>query len=198
MKITGVLLAAGTSSRMGSTNKLLLAYRGRTVIEEGLRQLSASQVDDILVVLGHQADRIEPLLASDMSDRVRLIVNERFKMGRAESIKTATAQVADSADAVLFMVADKPGVDTALIDEALDRYRKEQPSILYVRTPRGRGHPIIFSKALFGELLALEGDRVGEELVARYEADSIAVDDNREQIDIDTEADYQKLVGDEK
>ena len=92
------------------------------------------------------------------------------------------------------MVADKPGVTTALIDRALERYRKDRPAILYVQTPAGRGHPIIFSRTVFEDLLLLQGDRVGNELIEKYKSDLVAMDDPDEQPDIDTEDDYRRLL----
>ena len=95
------------------------------------------------------------------------------------------------------MVADKPGVSTALIDRAIERYRQDRPAILYVETPAGRGHPIMFSKALFGDLLSLAGDCVGSDLIAGYKHDLIKLKDDTLQIDIDNEADYKALLKEE-
>ncbi len=194
MKITGVILAAGTSSRMGSANKLLLKYNNHTVIEEVLEQLSNSEVDDILIVTGFENVRIEGLLAGCLTDRMKFIYNSNYRLGRAESIKCAVRQISGKADAVLFAVADKPGIRSTLINKALDRYRKDRPAILYIETPSGRGHPIIYSKALFNDLLLLEGDCVGNELVAKYKNDLIKLKDETPQIDVDNEADYRILL----
>jgi len=196
MKITGVILAAGTSSRMGPTNKLLLKYNNHTVIEEVLEQLSNSKVDNILIVTGFENVRIEGLLADRLTDRMNFVYNSNYRLGRAESIKCAVRQIEGKTDAALFMVADKPTIGSTLINKAIDRYRQEQPSILYVETPSGRGHPIIFSKALFDDLLTLEGDCVGNELVTKYKNDLIKLKDKTSQIDIDYEADYVRLLED--
>jgi molybdenum cofactor cytidylyltransferase len=197
MHITGIILAAGTSSRMGSANKLLLPYRGHTVIEEVLMQLSGSQVDDIVIVTGYERERVEDILADHLSSRIRLAYNDKFAMGRAESIRCAIEHISGKSDAALFMVADKPGVTYHLIDRAIDRFRRERPPILYVMTPNGRGHPIIFSKMLYPELLSLSGDRVGDDLVAKYKGDAVEVTDEKPQIDIDTEDDYRILLQNE-
>lgn len=194
MKITGVILAAGTSSRMGSTNKLLLKYNNHTVIEEVLEQLSNSKVDDMLIVTGFESVRIQGLLAGCLTDRMNFVYNGNYRLGRAESIKCAVRQIRGKADAALFVVADKPTVRSTLINKAIDRYRQERPAILYVETPSGRGHPIIFSKALFNDLLLLEGDCVGDDLIAKYKNDLIKLKDERPQIDIDNEADYRMLL----
>jgi len=194
MHITGIILAAGTSSRMSSANKLLLPYRNHTVIQEVVTQVSASTVDDILIVTGYERERIDKVLAGYQSSRISTIYNDDFAKGRAESIKRAIGHIAGTSDAALFMVADKPTVDRRLIDRAIERFRRDRPALLYVTTPTGRGHPIIFSKKLFPELLALEGDRVGDDVVAKYANDAIKLTDEMPQIDIDTEDDYRILL----
>jgi len=197
MNIMGIILAAGTSSRMGSANKLLLPYKDHTVIEEVLTQMSESAVDGIVVVTGHYRDRIEGLLAGFPADRIQPIYNPDYRLGRAESIKCAIRQVAGKADAALFMVADKPGIASGLIDRAIGLFKKERPALLYIETPSGRGHPVIFSRSAFDDLMSLQGDCVGNELVARYADDTVTLKDENMQIDIDTEDDYKMLLKNE-
>jgi molybdenum cofactor cytidylyltransferase len=194
MNITGILLAAGTSSRMGSINKLLLKYNNHTVIEEVLIQMLGSTLNDILIVTGFESALIEKLLADRSSDRVNTIHNSNYRHGRAESIKCAIRHIDSRTDAALFMVADKPGITSSLINRAIERYSKDQPLVLYVETPAGRGHPIIFSRKLFGELLQLKGDCIGNELIAGYKENTVKLIDDEQQIDIDTETDYRKLL----
>lgn len=194
MYITGIILAAGTSSRMGPDNKLLLPYRNHTVIEEVVAQVSASKVDDVLIITGYERERIDEVLAGHLSSRITTVYNDNFAKGRAESIKRAIGLIAGNSDAALFMVADKPTVGCKLINRAIDRFRRDRPPVLYVMTPTGRGHPIIFSKKIFPKLLSLEGDRVGDDLVAEYREDAIEMTDEEPQIDIDTEDDYRILL----
>jgi molybdenum cofactor cytidylyltransferase len=194
MVITGVILAAGTSSRMGAVNKLLLKYKDRTIIEETLTQMMDSGVDDIVVITGFERTLIEQVLASHTDDRTRFVYNANYRQGRAESIKCAIKAIAGQADAVLFMVADKPGVTSDLIDKAIARFRADRPAILFVETSNGRGHPIIFDKRVFDDLLSLNGDRIGDELVFNYRDDLIRLVDEKPQIDIDSEDDYRILL----
>lgn len=194
MHLTGIILAAGTSSRMRDSNKLLLPYRNHTIIEETLEQLSKSMVDKILVVTGHDNLRVEKVLAGRQSDRIEMVYNPDYLLGRAASIKRGLSMVGDKTDAVLFMVADKPEVSHVLINKAIDRFRKDRPPVLYVEAPTGRGHPIIFDRSLFDELKQLDGDRVGNELVGRYGNDAIVLKDMTPQNDIDTRDDYRALL----
>jgi molybdenum cofactor cytidylyltransferase len=197
MKIAGIMLAAGKSSRMGR-NKLLLPLWGRTVLEESLFQLLQSDIDGRFLVLGFERERIESHISENLSKGVTVLFNENYELGRAESIKCAVEYAKEKYDAFLFMVADKPAVPAALIDRAIAEFRKKNPLILYVGTPSGRGHPIIFSKEMADELMALSGDVVGDELLSKYVDDTIIIDDTEEQIDIDTMEDYRRIVGTEE
>ncbi len=194
MKITAVILAAGTSSRMAAGNKLLLDYGKRTVIEQVLLNTADSNVDDVLVVTGYESDRLQDKLKNRLTERIRLVHNADYQRGRAASVKCAVRNLGEDVDAALFMVADKPGVSTALINQAIDQFQQDHPLILYVRTQSDRGHPIIFDRSLFGELLNLEGDPVGDELIARHRDRVCELEDSADQIDINTEKDYRAVV----
>jgi len=198
--IAGVILAAGSSKRMGVANKLLMKYKNHSVIEEVIKQMAGSMLDEIIIVTGYQRDIIDKQIIKYKSDKVTPIYNPDYQKGRAESIKNAVRHFDKRADALLFMVADKPTVDTALINRAIVHYKKHRPTLLYVETADGRGHPIIFSSRLFGELLLLEGDRVGDNLIAKYKNDIFVLVDDAVQIDINNEEDYRHLleIGGEK
>lgn len=192
-KITGVLLAAGMSRRMGQ-NKLLLPYGERTVIEESLSHLHCSTVDNIIVVTGFEGERISARIAPLLNQRISVMHNPDYALGRAESIKCALRALDADVGATLFMVADKPGVKTELINRAIARFRVEQPGILYIKTPAGRGHPIIFARRMFSRLARLSGDVIGNKLIADHEDQVVEVADDTIQIDLDTMDDYRKLT----
>ncbi|UCC43579.1 MAG: nucleotidyltransferase family protein [Candidatus Zixiibacteriota bacterium] len=194
MTITGVLLAAGSSSRMGSANKLLLKYRGHTMVEECLIQMQASNLDRIIVITGYEHDRVEEVLRAHMCNRTDITHNADHALGRAESIKRAVSSLTEDVDAALFMVSDKPEVASGLIDRAIERFRRDRPDMMYVETPAGRGHPVVFSRRLFPDLLRLQGDRVGDDLIAGFRGSKVVLKDERPQIDVDDEADYHTLL----
>ncbi len=192
MRITGILLAAGMSQRMGC-NKLLLPYHGRTVIEESLRQLQRSTVDQVIAVTGFEAERTSTQIAPLLDQRTSVIHNPDYALGRAGSINCALRALEARNGAALFMVADKPAVSTALIDRALAQFRTVQPGILYIKTPAGRGHPIIFARRMFSRLARLSGDLIGNDLLAENAGEIMEVPDGRIQLDLDTEEDYRQL-----
>ncbi len=192
MRISGAILAAGMSSRM-VRNKLLLPFRGMTVIEHVLHAAIDTSLDGIMVITGHERKRMEEIVGGISNTRVRPIFNPQFAQGRAESIKTAV-QRAQNADALLFLVGDKPTIGAALVEKTLNAFKAEKPDICYVKTPSGRGHPIMFSKRVFPELLALRGDIVGDDLIARHGDGILEITDGEIQWDIDTDDDYERLL----
>jgi len=194
MKIIGVILAAGTSARMGAVNKLLLEYKNHSIVAEVLRQMRDSEIDGIVIVTGFESDRVKNALTPLAGPEIEFVHNSNYSLGRAESIKCAVRHIGDRAEAVLFMVADKPGVTSDLINRALERFKRDRPAILHVETPVGRGHPIIFSKRVFDDLMLLEGDFCGNDLISKYSDDLVKLRDDTPQMDIDSEADYRILL----
>lgn len=193
MRISGVLLAAGKSERMGK-NKLLLPFGNHTVIEESLLQLIESGLDEVMVVTGFQREKVEKLIEEKFRDTINVVYNENYNSGRAESIKCALGNIDKKSDAVLFMVADKPSVKSNLIRKAAGEFKRETPLILYVQTPAGRGHPVIFSKSLFGELMELYGEPTGDAIFDKYRDEAVIIEDRNPQIDIDTLEDYNNVL----
>lgn len=194
MKITGLLLAAGMSDRMNQVNKLTLPFRGRSIVEVSLRNMIESSLEQIAVVLGHDHTAMTDLLRQYESDSIRLLYNQDFRTGRASSIRRGLEDLDDDTEAALFMVADKPAVSSALINQALEKFEKNRPPILGVRTPKGRGHPIIFARELFDELTRLEGESGGQRMIDQYADQVFWLDDSSEQINVNTNDDYDRLI----
>jgi len=193
MIISGVLLAAGESRRMGK-NKLLLPYGDHTVIEESASQLGRSEIDEFIVITGFQGGEVGEKIERGYGGIKKIIYNENYRSGRSSSIKRAIGSLDEKSDAALFMVADKPSVKADLIDRAIASFRQKSPSILYVRTPIGRGHPVILSKKTFGDLLELEGEPAGDTIFEKYRDDAVVIEDDKEQLDIDTPDDYRRVL----
>lgn len=194
MKITGVLLAAGSSSRMGSTNKLLLRYNNHSILDEVLIQLLSSKLEELVIVTGHDRNRIDKIIEPYLDKNITVLFNSKYQQGRATSIHLAVNNIDDKSEALLFMVADKPTIQNSLINKTIDEFKKMRSDILYVQTPSGRGHPIIFSRKLFGELLELEGDIIGNEIIEKHIDNTIVIEDKTMQKDIDTYDDYLSLI----
>ena len=163
-RVTGIILAAGEGSRMGKT-KQLLPFRGKTILECTVESALASSLGQVIVVLGHRADLLKPLLEPTA---VRIVINPRYREGQSSSLKAGLAAVSDDADAVLFLLGDQPLVTPALIDRILAAYRSsESPIVMPVHDGR-RGNPVLWSRRFFTELMTLDGDIGARHLIAKH------------------------------
>jgi molybdenum cofactor cytidylyltransferase len=190
-RISAVILAAGRSSRMGSL-KQLLPFGGTTILENVLKNLRQSQVDEIVLVLGFSADAIRrevPL------DGVRVVVNEAYGDGMGTSLRRGIAEVSPEAGAALVVLADQPFVQAATIDRLIRVYREQNPQIVIPVYQGFRGNPVLLDRSVFPELLGLAGD-IGCRAIFGSHTENIVkapVDDIGVLLDIDTPGDFEKL-----
>jgi molybdenum cofactor cytidylyltransferase len=151
--IAAILLAAGESRRMGFP-KPLLSWGSETLIEYQVRQLREAGADPIVVVLGHQADDIRPLLVD------HVVVNPHYAEGRATSVRAGAIEVPDDAAAVVVLSVDEPRpsyVLRRLIDE-----HAANGALITIPTHDGvRGHPPVFDGSLLPELRAVRDETEG-------------------------------------
>ncbi|MDD2866187.1 MAG: nucleotidyltransferase family protein [Candidatus Omnitrophica bacterium] len=146
--VSCIVLAAGASSRFGSP-KPLARIHSRPLIALLSEQLLKTQLEEILVVLGADADAIRPCVCSD--PRIKCVFNESFKRGQTSSFKKGLQAISGEADGVLLLPADVPFVRPETINTIIETFSKNPFSIL-VPTYKGQGgHPPVFSKTLFAE-----------------------------------------------
>jgi CTP:molybdopterin cytidylyltransferase MocA len=187
LTIAGIVLAAGESRRMGFP-KPLLPYRGATFLEHIIAVLR-DQVDPLVVVLGHEAPRIQRVVP----DGARVVVNEDYARGQLSSLQTALAGL--QADAALVALVDHPGIDRELLARLLRAFRENRPPLLIPTFGGRRGHPMIFSRALFAELLAAPLDQGARVVVRRHAALELAVDCEGILQDLDDPETYRRVTG---
>ena len=195
--IVAIVLSAGESSRMGSP-KALLPIKGKSFIEEIVSVLQATKVGKIIVVLGYNANDIAPKIRHLP---VRTVVNEDYSKGQLSSLNVAIRSLeaekdAANIDGVLVHLVDHPYLRHALVDHMIDCFYESKKLIVVPRHGDKRGHPVIFSKQLFSEILnaPLEG---GAKAVVRAHQDEtleIETEDEGVTVDIDTPAEYRQHV----
>lgn len=191
VKIGGLLLAAGGSSRLGQP-KQLLRFNGKTLLRQAAEAMAASICDPIVVVLGAEtarsAEEIETLT-------VAACFNENWKSGMSSSIKIGLAKLAEIApeiDAVLISLCDQPYVTAEMLNRFGEKFAASCASVIAAKYNGIAGVPALFSRELFGELSRLEGDKGARDLIRSHSYIEI-VDLPEAAYDIDTPDDESKL-----
>ncbi|MCV7445196.1 nucleotidyltransferase family protein [Mycobacterium paraense] len=189
MTVTGVVLAAGRSRRLG-TPKQLLPYRDTTLLGATLGVARGAGFDQLIVTLGGAAQQVRAAVCLDGTDVVGV---EDPATGCAASLRAALDVVDPRADGIVLMLGDQPGVQTATLRRLLD----EGPGaeIAVCRYADGIGHPFWLGRSVFGELRELHGDKAVWKIAesGRCHVRELAVD-GRIPLDVDTWDDYRRLV----
>ena len=191
--IAATILSAGASSRMGYP-KALLEYHGQTFLESILDATQALGIQRRLVVLGPESDKI--LARHDLHDVV-VLATEQFDAGPIGSIRAAIREVeAHPVDGLLVWPVDMPHVTIATVETLLDGFRRMGCPIVVPEFEGKGGHPVIFGRAVFEELLAVP-DGEGARAVVHTDPARVArlaVDDPAVVEDLNTPVEYQSLM----
>jgi molybdenum cofactor cytidylyltransferase len=185
-RIAAVVLAAGRSTRMGGSNKLVAEISGKPLVRIAAEQALASNAKPVIVVTGHERERVEAALKGLP---IRLVHNPNFASGLGSSVRAGIAAVPAEADGAIVCLSDMPQVDAALIDRLIAAFDPEKGALVVVPTIAGqRGNPVLWSRRFFSDLAAIEGDVGARHVIARYgEAVlELAVTGKAALVDIDT------------
>jgi molybdenum cofactor cytidylyltransferase len=163
--VAGILLAAGTSSRMGS-NKLLFELDGASVLRGAAQRALASGLSPLLVVLGHQAERARQELDGLPC---QIVVNPSYEQGINSSLRAGVAALPAEVQAVLVMLADMPLVTAEMISRLIARYRSAGASLVISDYEGVNAPPMLYDRTLFGELQIMTGEGCGRQVVKRHQ-----------------------------
>jgi molybdenum cofactor cytidylyltransferase len=195
--IVAVVLAAGESSRMGQP-KALLPIDGVRFIERIVTALKSSGVANIVVVLGHNADEMRRKI-DDLP--VTIVINPEYQKGQLSSLQTAiryleTLPASDDLEGILVHLVDHPYINPQLVKLMIERFEESGRLIVVPRFRGRRGHPVLFSRRLFPELLAAPMDQGAKTVVHAHQAETLEIETESEgvTIDIDTPEEYRKHV----
>jgi molybdenum cofactor cytidylyltransferase len=189
-RVTGLVLAAGGSSRLGRP-KQLLPFGSATLLDHVLGVARRCDFDQLLCVVGGGASDV--LAAVDFGG-VEVVENHAFGEGCSSSIAAALDAVDASSEVLVLMLGDQPGVTTEAVS-ALLAGRGDAP-LAACAYADGRGHPLAFARSMFDELAALHGDKGVWKLLDRYGPAVIDVPiEGPVPRDVDTWEDYQAVIG---
>jgi molybdenum cofactor cytidylyltransferase len=165
-RVAAVLLAAGRSTRMGAVNKMLAEIGGKSLVRIAAEQAVASRAQPVIVVTGHERERVEAALKGLP---VRLVHNPNFSEGLGTSLKAGIASVPQEVDAAIVCLADMPQVDAALIDRLIAAFDPERGALVVVPSIDGRrGNPVVWSRRFFHDLMSIQGDVGARHLIGNY------------------------------
>ena len=165
-QVAAVVLAAGRSTRMGAINKLIAEIGGKPLVRIATEQALASRAKPVIVVTGHERDKVEGALASLP---VRFVHNPDYAEGLGTSLKAGIAAVPADADGAIVCLGDMPQVDAALIDKLLTAFDPEHGALVVVPTFDGRrGNPVVWARRFFHDLMAISGDIGARHLIGSY------------------------------
>ncbi|WP_227764875.1 molybdenum cofactor cytidylyltransferase [Zhaonella formicivorans] len=192
MKIAVVILAAGKASRMGRT-KQLLPWGESTLLGSTIDLYTGAKVDEVIVVVGHCAAEIRAALKDKA---VRWVENKAYEQGMSTSLKAGIEALNDGVSAVLLALGDLPLLKKETIRCMLKIYKNNNCKIVIPYYHNKRGNPVLISRELFPELLAIQGDQGAREVIKKYESQvyKLPVDDPGILQDVDTWEDYKRLL----
>ena len=167
--VAGILLAAGTSSRMGS-NKLLFELYGESVLRRAAKRALTGGLSPLVVVLGHEADKAQREI-EDLPCQWAL--NPLYQQGINSSLKSGIMAVQGfKAPAALVMLADMPFVTSEMIAAMIARYRESTAPLVISDYDGVNAPPMVYDRSLFMELLMMTGEGCGRQVVKRHKAEA--------------------------
>jgi molybdenum cofactor cytidylyltransferase len=193
-----IVLAAGASSRMGVPKQLLM-FEGETLLRRSVRAALETRARAVVVVLGSDADAMRE--ESNVPGALT-VVNQSWPAGMSSSLRCGlrralAAAEPDGIEAVIVMLCDQPFVTSKVIRRLVDAYRKGGALLVASAYEAGGeqtlGVPALFSRALFPELMALDGAEGARRIIARHCAEALSVGVPEAAFDVDTPADYRAL-----
>ena len=193
--ISSIILAAGESRRMGRQNKLLLQIGSEGLIRKFVESVCASAADAVLVVLGHEAEKIKAVL---QDQTVRFVNNTCFEEGMTTSIQSGVKAASTESTGLMICLADLPFAETSDFNrliQAFTDFRRTESSLIIVPVFQGqRGNPVLFSAEFRDKILTHKGEGC-REIVRQYPQSvrEVSMENDNLLRDIDTPEDY-KLV----
>mgnify|MGYP001280205917 CR=1 FL=1 len=152
--ISAILLAAGQSKRMGGENKLAKEIQSIPLIKRSVKNILASSINELIIVLGHEKEIIEKLI--DKNEKIKLVFNKDFESGMASSIKTGINNLSKKTEAFFVCLGDMPMVNHDIYDQLIKS--KDNKEIIVPTYKEQQGNPILFNKSMKKKIMSISGD----------------------------------------
>ena len=190
--ISGLILGAGASQRFGQP-KQLLPFRGTTMLGWVVDQAQrATGLDEVVVVLGRAAGEVRERVDFGAA---RVVENPVFGEGCSSSYRAGIGALNTESTAIMIILGDLPGITPEIINQLADEWRKQEAPIALCSYEGRKGHPMIFARSMFAQLVDLHGDKAAWKLV---DANAASVQEVRFYVpypeDINTPEDFERLA----
>jgi molybdenum cofactor cytidylyltransferase len=186
----GIILAAGSSERLGRS-KQLLNWNGKPFIVQVANNALSAGLDPVIVVTGADRDRVEAAL---IGLPIKFVFNPDWALGQSTSLRAGLAVLPVDCDRVMFLLSDQPQISVQLIRALIERHNQKRAAITAPLMRDGRGNPVLFGRETFAELQKTSGDKGGRAVFNRFNVDHVNWIDDRSGLDVDQEDAYQKLI----
>ena len=166
--ISSILLTAGQSKRMNGKNKLTKEIQGIPLIKLSAKNILASSINELIIVLGHQKEIIEKLIAKN--EKIKIVFNKNFESGMASSIKTGLNHLSEKSEAFFICLGDMPLVNHNIYNQLIKSKNNKE---IIVPTYKGQqGNPVLFDKSMKEKVIDISGD-VGAKKILELNKDKI-------------------------
>lgn len=185
--VSGIILAAGFSKRMGE-DKLLMEIDGIKMVERVIKNCKESSLDEIILIY-----RKEEVRNIGEKYNIKTIYNPNAHLGQSESMKLGV-KAAKANDAFMFLMGDQPFTTNELMDRLIEEYINNQNSIIVPYYKGKKGTPTIFSSKFKNQLLLVQGDKGGRDIIKENTSfvKEIYIDDEKLGLDVDTPIDLKE------
>jgi molybdenum cofactor cytidylyltransferase len=190
-RVAGIVLAAGTSTRMGH-NKLFVELEGETLVHRTVRRVADAGLDPVIVVLGHESERVSGAITTLPC---RLVFNPDYQSGVNSSLRVGIRAASEAeARAAVVVLADMPLVTTSMIETLVSTYRQHRSRLVISDYDGVNAPPMLYDRSLFDELAMSEGQGCGKHVVKRHrhEAESLSWP-AQALTDLDVPEDYERV-----
>lgn len=193
-RVSAIVLAAGTSTRMGQA-KQLLPLGPSNVLAQTLENVRSASMAEIILVLGSAAQAICQQLPPPLLEGLKVVVNHDYMQGMASSLRQGLSALDKHSDAALIVLGDQPFVRPQTLDQIVDAYRRSPAQIIIPSYQGTRGNPVLLDRSVFAEVAALQGDVGCRAIFAQYLEGvvNVEVEDIGVLLDIDDQQDYDRL-----
>lgn len=190
--VAGVVLAAGSSTRMGRP-KQLLRLGEVPLLQHVVDAVAAARLDEVVVVLGHEATVVEEALR--LPEGSRVVRNTEHAAGLSSSLRAGLDALGPGIRAAIVALGDQPELDAASILAVVDAYRRIESRVVQASYRGVPDHPVLLDRRVWPEVLAVTGDRGARDVLASHPDWLHLVELDREPPkDVDTWGDYEELI----